>query len=227
MSEIDLVIFDCDGVLIDSELTSARMLIAELARRGVDIDLAYVGQHFLGRSYPVVIAQIRAEFGIDLPAEFEVEYRERLLLAFDTELTIIPGVRDVITALGTPFCLATSSSPERLKRCLDIVGLKDVFGKNTTTAAEVSAGKPAPDLFLLAAKKQAVSPQKCLVIEDSLNGVRAGRAAGMEVWRFVGGSHLAGQEFAPLGDRGEHQRFASFDEFFHLRPELRQSETPR
>ena len=226
MPEIDLVIFDCDGVLIDSELISANMLVAELANRGVSVDLAYVARHFLGRSYPVVIAQIRSEFGVELPEQFEVEYRQRLLFKFESELRIVPGVRDTIAALNVPFCLATSSSPARLKHSLKIVGLTDVFGKNVTTALEVALGKPAPDLFLLAAKKMAIPPHRCLVIEDSLNGVRAGRAAGMEVWRFVGASHLAGLELDDPDEFTEHQRFASFDEFYHLGPDLRRSETP-
>lgn len=221
MREIDLVIFDCDGVLIDSELISARMLVAELAARNIDIDLAYVARHFLGRSYSVVLAQIRTEFGVELPEQFEADYRKRLLDAFETGLHIVPGVRDVIAGLSVPYCLATSSSPARLKRSLEIVGLDETFGKNTTTAAEVLSGKPAPDLFLLAARKMAVPPHRCLVIEDSLNGVRAARAAGMQVWRFVGGSHLAGFDEGEPEDAAEHRRFSSFDEFFRLGPELR------
>ena len=90
---IDLVIFDCDGVLIDSEIISARMLVAELAGFGVNIDLDYVAQHFLGRSYPTVMKQIRAEFGLDLPPDFEDQYRARLMAAFAAGLTIMPHVR--------------------------------------------------------------------------------------------------------------------------------------
>jgi len=225
MDEIDLVIFDCDGVLIDSELISARMLVAEMANRNIDIDLAYVARHFLGRSYPVVLAQIRSEFGVQLPASFEADYRQRLLDAFEADLRIVPGVREVIAALNIPYCLATSSSPARLRRSLEIVGLDDVFGEKITTAAEVDAGKPAPDLFLLAAKKMTIPPRRCLVVEDSLNGVRAGRAAGMQVWRFVGASHLAGLDLGEREDGAEHLRFASFDQFFHLRPELRRPES--
>ena len=111
---IDLVIFDCDGVLIDSEVISARMLVAELAGHGVGIDTDYVARHFLGRSYPVVLSQIRQEFGVQLPEGFEADYRARLITAFAGELRIMPGVRNVLDTLAAPFCLATSSSPERL-----------------------------------------------------------------------------------------------------------------
>ena len=96
MTRTDLVIFDCDGVLIDSEVISARMLVAELAGYGVKIDLDYVARHFLGRSYPVVLAQIRGEFGVGLPDGFEADYRARLIRAFAADLRIIPGVREVI-----------------------------------------------------------------------------------------------------------------------------------
>ena len=93
---VDLVIFDCDGVLIDSEIISARMLIAELSNLGVQIDLDYVATHFLGRSYPTVMKQIRTEFGLDLPIEFEDQYRTRLMAAFAQELSIMPGVAQVL-----------------------------------------------------------------------------------------------------------------------------------
>ena len=216
MFESDLVIFDCDGVLIDSELISARMLVEELALHGVSVDLAYVRRHFLGRSYPTVLRQIRHEFTLDLPDSFEADYRKRLLDAFERDLTIMPGVRDVLDAMVTPYCLATSSSPPRVSASLAIVGLTRYFSGRVFTASEVERGKPAPDLFLHAAARMGVPPARCLVIEDSDMGVQAGLAAGMQVWRFVGGSHMRGAET----DRGNgpcaHRTFASFDEFFHL-----------
>jgi len=115
MADIELVIFDCDGVLIDSEAISARMLVAELAARGVRIDLDYVRRHFLGRSYPVVLRQIRRDFGLDLPEDFEAAYRARLLAAFERELSVMPGVEAVLDALSPPAWLATSSSASRAR----------------------------------------------------------------------------------------------------------------
>jgi HAD superfamily hydrolase (TIGR01509 family) len=211
----DLVIFDCDGVLIDSEVISARMLIAELKGYGVIIDTAYVAQHFLGRSYPVVLDQIQKEFGITLPDGFEAEYRARLMAAFEADLKIMPGVREVIEQLRVPYALATSSSPPRLAQSLLMVELAGLFEDRTTTSKEVSRGKPAPDMFLLAAQKNGVSPERCLVIEDSLAGVQAGLSAGMTVWRFVGGSHLAGLELDMSKPPQAHRVFASYGEFFH------------
>jgi HAD superfamily hydrolase (TIGR01509 family) len=212
----DLVIFDCDGVLIDSEAISARMLISELAARGVVIDLPYVAHHFLGRSYAVVLSQIRTEFGVDLPPEFETGYRERLLACFETDLVALPGVGRIIADIGCDYCLATSSSPPRVKRSLEIVGLDRAFEGRVTTAAEVTHGKPEPDLFLLAARKRGVSPDRCLVIEDSLNGVQAGLAAGMTVWRFTGGSHLGGTD----EPAGAAEVFASFKDMPQFAPDL-------
>ena len=190
----DLVIFDCDGVLIDSEIISAQMLIDELALLGVNIDLAYVARNFLGRSYPTVMETIRQEFQLTLPPEFEEQYRARLLTSFERDLKIMPDVAGVVAALKIPFCIATSSSPIRAAKSLQLVGLGHLAGPQLFTASMVRKGKPAPDLFLHAAAQMGADPARCLVIEDSLTGIRAARAAGMTVWRFTGGSHLAGRD---------------------------------
>ena len=217
---IDLVIFDCDGVLIDSEIISARMLVAELAGLGVLIDLDYVARHFLGRSYPVEMAQIRQEFGLNLPPEFEDHYRQRLLAAFEADLRIMPHVRGVLERLALPYCVATSSSPARAERSLRMVGLSERVGAGLFTSTMVARGKPAPDLFLHVADTLGADPARCLVIEDSLNGVRAGLAAGMRVWRFTGGSHLAGRDLVAPDDARAERQFASFADFFQIDPDV-------
>lgn len=212
----DLVIFDCDGVLIDSEIISARMLIAELRSMGVGIDLDYVTQHFLGRSYPTVMKVIKQDFGVNLTPEFEESYRNRLLDAFTTQLQPIPHIAEMLQRLTTRWCVATSSSPARADRSLRITGLRALVDERLFTASEVAQGKPAPDLFLHAAARMGAEPQRCLVIEDSLNGIKAGHAAGMTVWRFVGGSHLT----PPLATEPEGARpalrFSSFANFSQL-----------
>lgn len=216
----ELIIFDCDGVLIDSEIISAQMLIDELAKLGVHIDLAYVARHFLGRSYPTVMGTIRINFGLDLPPEFEDQYRARLLSAFERDLRIMPHVAQVLDQLALPFCIATSSSPRRAEFSLSLVGLGHVAGNRLFTASMVTRGKPAPDLFLHAAQACGVDPAHCLVIEDSLTGIRAAHAAGMEVWRFTGGSHLSGRELDEPEDARPHRSFASFADFFTLDPDV-------
>lgn len=220
MRRFDLVVFDCDGVLIDSESISARMLVAELAGHGITVDLAYVAEHFLGRSYPVVLSQIRADFGIVLPQGFEADYRARLLRAFDRDLVAMEGVEAVLDRLGVPFCLATSSSPERLAFSMARTGLGARFDGRSVTASEVARGKPAPDLFLHAAARFGAAPARCLVIEDSRAGLRAARAAGMTVWHFTGGSHLKGLDLRPDPEARPDALLASFAEFFDLAPDL-------
>ncbi len=216
----DLIIFDCDGVLIDSEVISARMLIAELRGYGVDISLDFVSRNFLGRSYPTVLREVRETFGVNLPERFEADYRARLLAAFADELKVMPGVRDIITRLSLPYCLATSSSPERVAQSLRLTALEHFFRDRIFTASRVARGKPAPDLFLLAADEMQADPARCLVIEDSLTGIRAARAAGMEVWRFTGGSHLRGLDLTTPDDAMPDRVFDDFSRFFSLRPDL-------
>ncbi|WP_112312154.1 HAD family hydrolase [Pseudogemmobacter bohemicus] len=219
----ELLILDCDGVLIDSEIISARMLVSELAALGVQIDLPYVARHFLGRSYPTVMATIRQDFGLDLPQDFETGYREALLAAFARDLRVMPGVTTMLDQLALPVCVATSSSPRRVETSLRLVGLWARLGPVTFTASEVARGKPAPDLFLHAATRMGADPGACLVIEDSLTGLRAAKAAGMEVWRFTGGSHMGPQTPEEPEDARPARRFDDFARFFDIAPALRRS----
>lgn len=217
------MIFDCDGVLIDSESISALMLIQTLEEFGVTVDLAYVARHFLGRSYPTVLKQIRAEFNIILPDDFEDKYREMLLDAFKTDLKIMPGVAEVIDQLSVPFCVATSSSPTRVTQSLEMVGLLKKCEGRIFTATMVANGKPAPDLFLHAACEMGVAPERCLVIEDSLNGIRAGLAANMKVWRFTGGSHISDEDRrGPVSTKVDFA-LDDFGMFFEHAPNLRRT----
>jgi HAD superfamily hydrolase (TIGR01509 family) len=190
-----LIIFDCDGVLIDSEVISAEVLI-DLARdQGLNIDRAYVRDHFLGRSFPTVAATIRAQLGVALPLDFEAAYRAELLRRFETRLAPTPGIVDLLPRLRVPACVATSSSPPRVSRSLAITGLDRFFGGRVFTASQVARGKPAPDLFLFAAAQMGAAPADCLVIEDSRPGVEAARNAGMAVVLYTGGSHMGGKAF--------------------------------
>lgn len=222
----DLVIFDCDGVLIDSEIISARMLIEELAGLGVHIDLAYVSRHFRPQLSSTVMAQIRREFGLDLPPAFEEQYRNRLLAAFETGLRIMPHVRDVLEGLRLPFCVATSSSPRRAQRSLEIVGLAELIGAGSSPPPWLPMANPPPTSSFAARTMGAAPWKRCLVIEDSLNGIRAGLAAGMTVWRFVGGSHMAEDLPEELEDARPHLRFSSFADFYRIDPALESPHEP-
>lgn len=193
-----LVIFDCDGVLVDSEMLSASVLTAMLAEEGFAISPEIFRSDFLGRSFASASARARDRFGRPLPEDFEPRYRLRLKDRMREALQPMPGVRDMLAAIrdaSIPFCLATSSSPQRLAVSLEVTGLTDHFAGCSFTATEVKAGKPAPDLFLHAAARMGAEPRGCLVIEDSEMGVRAGLSAGMTVWHFRGGAHIkAGYE---------------------------------
>jgi HAD superfamily hydrolase (TIGR01509 family) len=191
-AKTDLVIFDCDGVLVDSEPISAAVLIDELAQLGVSITADYVRDHCLGRSFPTVSRAIRESFAVPLPEDFEQRYRRSLLARFETELRPTPGI-EVLLARLIPFrCVATSSSPPRVARSLEITGLAPLFGADVFTASQVARGKPAPDLFLFAAERMGVAPDHTLVIEDSRPGVEAAINAGMGVLHFAGGGHMRG-----------------------------------
>ncbi|MCK5745397.1 MAG: HAD family hydrolase [Oricola sp.] len=217
---IDLVIFDCDGVLIDSEVISARILIAQLGRVGVHVDFPYFQKHFLGRSWTKVAAEVRISYGLDLDSDFEEQYRSDLLRAFETELQAVHGVETVIDRLNVVSCVATSSSPRRVRRSLELSGLSRFFGDRIFTASQVRNGKPAPDLFLYVAKAMGVKPTRCLVIEDSVPGVIAAQKAGMPVWRFAGGSHLRGLPPADLDQGGGLTVFDKWTQFFEMAPHL-------
>lgn len=222
---IELVIFDCDGVLIDSEVISARVIVDMLRFEGVVIDLAYVYKNFLGQRFSCVGQKVLQDFLVELPDSFESDYRQELLLAFKKQLKKTEGVMDVLSNLRVPYCLATSSGRRRTQGALELVGLTEYFGNHIFTASEVAHGKPAPDLFLFASKKMQVEPEKCLVIEDSVPGVMAAIAAEMRVWRYTGASHLKGLANDVSDDLTNVPVFDSWKMCFEMAPCLRTAVT--
>jgi HAD superfamily hydrolase (TIGR01509 family) len=218
---IALVIFDCDGVLIDSEIISATVLVEELARHNVAIEMRHVLENFIGHPYAVVAGKIAAIAGAPLPDSFEREYRARLAQRFDAELHPMPGILAVLDTLAVPFCAATSSHPERAQRSLRAAGLTERFGERVFTTAMVARPKPAPDLFLHAAKTMKVDPGRCLVIEDSDLGIAAAQAAGMMAWQFTGGSHYQACHRVPTPNLAPDRSFNDMADFFAGAPQLR------
>jgi HAD superfamily hydrolase (TIGR01509 family) len=189
-SNISAVIFDCDGVLVDSEMLSAGVLKAMMAEHGMPLSVAMFRDIFLGRSFANGKARVKAVLNFELPEDFENQYRERLFSELTEKLRAMPGIEDVLTTLRVPYCVATGSSPRRLALSLDVAGLSTYFNGNRFTSSEVAHGKPAPDLCYYAAEKMNMQNQNCLVIEDSEIGILAAKAAGMEVWHFAGGAHI-------------------------------------
>ncbi|MFO1121905.1 MAG: HAD family hydrolase [Hyphomicrobiales bacterium] len=190
-SPIAAVIFDCDGVLVDSEMLSAGVLMGMMAEIGLPITPEVFRGDFLGRSFAAAAQRAELRFGRPLPPDFQMRYRARLLARMKEDLRPMQGVRELLARMRASYCLATSSSPERLALSLSVTGLAPYFANRAYTASEVRNGKPAPDLFLHAAEQLGVAAERCLVIEDSEMGVRAAHAAGMRVWHFAGGAHIA------------------------------------
>jgi HAD superfamily hydrolase (TIGR01509 family) len=192
-AEIGAVLLDLDGVLVDSEGLSAAALVAELAAAGVTVTPERVRRRFLGRSFPTVAGELRREHGAAIPDDLEARYRRRLFASFEAGLDVTPGLRPALDALAPPCRVATSSTPQRARRALEAAGLWGRFAGRVDTASEVARGKPAPDLFLLSARRLGVPPHRCLVIEDSPPGIAAAAAAGMPSLLYLGGAHHAGR----------------------------------
>ncbi len=190
LGDFELVIFDCDGVLVDSERLSASVLTGMMAELGFVVTPEVFREDFLGRSFVAAAQRAEQRSGRKLPDGFQLQYRQRLLERMRQELKPMPGVEQVLGGMTARFCLATSSSPERLAVSLGVTGLARYFEGKCFTASEVTNGKPAPDLFFHAAASLGVAASRCLVIEDSEMGVLAAQAAGMAVWHFAGGSHM-------------------------------------
>lgn len=185
----DLVIFDCDGVLIDSELLAVRADVQCLAEDGITQTEGEILERYAGISMAAMKADLERRFGRALRDDFDARHADRLRILFESELQPIPGIAPVLDALRGRLCVASSSAPERLRLTLGLVGLYDRFHPHVFSATMVAHGKPAPDLFLYAAAQMDAEPARCVVIEDSVPGVTAAVAAEMTAIGFVGGSH--------------------------------------
>jgi HAD superfamily hydrolase (TIGR01509 family) len=184
----DLVIFDCDGVLVDSEVLSCECLSDALGECGIKLGIDEALQSFLGQS-ATAVSQYYGERGQRVPDTFLADLKSRVCESFTRSLQPIPGVGPLLSSLRTPFCVASSSDLDRVSLALALTGLAPHFGDRLYTSQLVAHGKPAPDLFLHAAAQMKAAPGRTLVVEDSVSGVIAGKAAGMTVWAFIGGSH--------------------------------------
>ena len=184
---IELVIFDCDGVLVDSERISVRVDVAVLARLGWPMTEAEVVERFMGRTEADMAAEIEAHLGRPLPANWEEPFRHLYREAFEAELKPVPGILEALDAIAGPICVASSGTHERMRYTLGLTGLYPRFAGRIFSASEVARGKPAPDLFLHAARRMGVRPAACAVVEDSRYGVEAARGAGMRAFGYAGG----------------------------------------
>jgi beta-phosphoglucomutase-like phosphatase (HAD superfamily) len=204
MSRVDrpgMVIFDCDGVLVDSERLTVEIEARYLAEIGWPLDPEEIVDRFLGRTEDVMVAEIEEQIGHPVPAEWRQRWLADTQAALDASLQAVPGVRDAVDAVvraGHAICVGSSGRPEKIERNLATTGLLALFDmpdggqprsrrRAIFSALEVEHGKPAPDLFLLAAQTMRVDPGRCVVVEDSRHGVAAARAAGMRAVGYTGG----------------------------------------
>ena len=186
-----LVIFDCDGVLVDSEPISFAVLRQTLTSAGVELEESHAYRQFLGKSMASITRMIAEEFEIALSEDHIESMLTELYARFQAELQPIPVIVDMLAGLTLPHCVASSSQPERIRLSLTKTGLIGFFEPNIFSATMVRKGKPEPDLFLHAAKSMGFAPGDCIVVEDSPAGIQAAHSAGMKVFAFTGGSHAA------------------------------------
>lgn len=184
---IELVIFDCDGVLVDSERIAVRVHVAVGAELGWPITDAEVIERFIGRSAASISEQIAARLGDQVAAVWGREFERLHRDAVDADLVAVDGIDEALDAITLPTCVASSGSHDKMRHTLTHTGLLHRFVGRIFSASEVARGKPAPDLFQYAARRMGVSPSACVVVEDSRYGVQAARAAGMRVFGYAGG----------------------------------------
>jgi HAD superfamily hydrolase (TIGR01509 family) len=208
----DLVIFDCDGVLIDSEWIACEVEAEVLQENGFAIDAAGVRRLLLGLSVASAVKVLLREYGRQPDAGILDAIKQRTAAAFATRLQAIPGIHGLLDRLVPRRCVASSSDPERLRQTLSQVGLYARLAPHIFSATMVANGKPAPDLFLHAAARMAVHARRCVVIEDSVAGVRAARAAGMAVIGFIGGRHCDRAHGDALAAAGADRIIAGYEE---------------
>lgn len=190
-----LLIFDCDGVLLDSEALSSQAWSEVLARHGIDYDPVTLAERYSGYTDTMLARALAEERGLVLPDDIVEQVLDRALALFATDLRPIGGMPELLRRLPGPRCVASNSNRMRLRETLRMAGLSDFFAPEAVfSAQEVAKPKPAPDLHLYAARTMGVPPERCLVIEDSVTGVEAARAAGIPVIGFLGASHSSPEQ---------------------------------
>lgn len=207
----DLVIFDCDGVLVDSETLAVRAFSTVLQEAGVPVTPDMVERH-LGMKQADILVAMSEETGRDVPLDVVERLWPATRLAFEQSLQPVAGIAAFLAAMPpVKRCVASSSHPERIAVSLALTGLAEAFGTSVFSSHQVARGKPAPDLFLFAAARMGCEPARCLVIEDSVFGVEGARAGGMRAIGFVGGSHIGAGHAERLAAAGAERVATDWD----------------
>jgi HAD superfamily hydrolase (TIGR01509 family) len=205
VGRFDLVIFDCDGVLIDSEPIANAVFARQLATVGMAFTPEQVMRTFIGHSRDACIAMAGEIRGEKLPADFARKWDDALHEALDREVKPVAGIPELLRALEIPFCVASNGEPEHMRRGLTAAGLMPLVKGRLFSAAMVAKPKPAPDVYLHAAKEMGADPARCAVVEDTPTGVRAGIAAGMTVFGYAAGPQSDAATLRELGARPFHR----------------------
>nr|ACN18077.1 putative phosphatase YieH [uncultured bacterium BLR5] len=186
MSQLDLVIFDCDGVLVDSELLTNTVFRDMLIDLGATVSLEDMFERFVGHSMAHCLELTRDLLGRDPPDDFVTDYRNRCLQVLKDHLQPVPGIKLALSQIELPMCVASSGDHDKMRTTLGLTGLLDHFEDRLFSVTQVARGKPAPDVFLFAASSMGLSPERAAVVEDTPVGVVAGIAAGMKVFGYAG-----------------------------------------
>ena len=217
-----LMIFDCDGVLVDSEPLAAIAYVRVYAKHGLAITPDIVAQ-CVGMKQADIFTRIEQLTGHAYPLEHADDVWAETRAVFTEQLQPVRGIADFLSSLSVPRCVASSSSVERIMHSLTLTGLLPYFGEAIFSSSMVSRGKPAPDLFLFAAGKMGAGPAHCIVIEDSPFGVQGAVAAGMKVVGFTGGGHTSPQHGEQLLAAGADGIFDSWRAVAEAFPEMMKS----
>ena len=196
---VQLVIFDCDGVLVDSEPIANRVFAELLGLHGISLTTEEVTRRFVGNSRDTCIAMAGEMRGEPLPATFGQDWDSAFHVALEREVRPVAGIPEVLRSLRVPYCVASNGEPDHMRIGLTAAGLMPLVEGRLFSARQVAHPKPAPDLFLHAARAMGAVPARCAVIEDTPTGVRAGVAAGMRVFAYCGGTHTDRAEVTALG----------------------------
>ncbi len=187
--EIGLVLFDCDGVLVDSEMLGSVIFSAHLTEHGYPCTPEQARARFTGWSLRNAKKFVEQQLGRPLPDDFLDTLAEKDRVVMEEHLKPIPGIHEAVRAIDRPKCVASSGGPGKIRHSLALCGLTDLFEPHIFSAWQVANGKPSPELFQFAAQGMGTAPSACVVVEDSIAGVQAGIAAGMTVLGFCGGAH--------------------------------------
>ena len=205
MNRLDLVIFDCDGVLIDSEPIANEILSRQLATVGISMSPDEVMRRFVGRSRDTCIAMAGEMRGETLPADFGERWDDAFHEALERDVKPVDGILEVLASLKTPYCVASNGEPEHMERGLRAAGLMPLVAGRLFSARQVAHPKPAPDVYLHAARSMGAVPSRCAVVEDTPTGVKAAIAAGMMVFGYVGGPQSDAATLRELGAKPFHR----------------------